>query len=303
MNKGTLISRIVALGAVTSLIAGFGTIGYNTETGADLASKIEELKNLAISWKNNASAKDQLISQKQTELEALQGKYNSILTLLGIKDVNADETTIENAINSMSDTQTLKDIATALGIDSTASKANILDEIRVMGETITTLKDSIDTLESTVGQLEAEIERLQGEVGKANNAESEMLITVTTAINSIGSPTGSNTGGTDVPSEPGGTEEPGDGEEPGDSLTEEQQALKATMDAKWQAVDTELSKLTGITESEKEAVKAGNYDINSSKGYKAIYVNDKELGMVKYALETALEAYETAKTAYLNSLK
>lgn len=243
MNK-TMIGKLIALGATVTLIAGFGTVNYNSETGTDLAKKIGELKQLAITWKNNSTAKDELISQKEQELSVLQGKYNSILSMLGISDMNADENTIKEAINSMSNAQDLKDIATALGISDTASKEDIINEIAVMGETMTTLKDSIDTLESTVGQLKAEIERLQGEVNKANNAESVMLAEVATALNDIGTPVV---------------------EEAEPTLEE----LQAELDRIWNEFSTLVANdSTKFTEGRRTKIKDGYFTLDNSDGYK-----------------------------------
>ena len=270
--KTNLIGRLVALGVVTSTIVGFGTIGYDTEVGTNLAGKIQELKQLAITWKNNASAKDKLLSQKQTELEALQGKYNSILTLLGISDMNADENTIKEAINSMSSEQDLKDIATALGIADTASKEDILAEISVIGETMVTLKDSIDTLESTVGKLTAEIERLQGEVTSANNAESAMLTAVTTAINDIGTP---------VEEEPGGTIEPGEEQEP--TL----ESVQAELDSIWTQFSTLVTgDSSKFTPGRVTKIKEGAFSLDNSDGYKVIVHNGSDI-----TLETSEQIY------------
>ena len=254
MNK-TMISRLVALGLVVGTITGFGSVAYDTGTGGALSSKINELKQLAITWKQNASAKDKLLSQKQQELLALQGKYESILTLLGISDMNADENTIKEAINSMSSEQDLKDIATALGIADTASKAEILNEISVMGETMTTLKDSIDTLELTVSQLTAEIERLQGEVNKANNAESAMLTAVTTAINDIGVP----------------ALEPGEEVEPVEPTLEE---VQAKLNSTWSQFSTLVAgDSSKFTNGRVLAIEQGKFTLDNTDGYKVLVEN------------------------------
>ena len=257
--KTNLIGRLVALGVVTSTIAGFGVKSYDTATGGALSNKINELKQLAITWKQNATAKDKLLSQKQTELEALQGKYNSILTLLGISDMNADENTIKEAINSMSSEQDLKDIATALGIADTASKEDILAEISVIGETMVTLKDSIDTLELTVSQLTAEIERLQGEVTSANNAESAMLLEVANAINDIGVP----------------ALEPGEEVEPVEPTLE---SVQAELDSIWTQFSTLVAgDSSNYTAGRVSKIKEGLFSLDNSDGYTVTVHNGADI--------------------------
>lgn len=291
------VSLITKLGLIVTTV-GTLTVGVRYTSNYDsIQEAINELANRGKTYYNMATTSKEELATLQSKYDNLSAIYEGVLDKLQLEE-GATIEEIKTKIDSMvskGNTDTLNAIGELIGLEAPVTADNVTQALNNMNEQLTTLETKVSTLEAELAQAKLDLQQ-------ANTDQQNITALLESCMAQV--PAIEEEPGDTV--EPGGTEEPGTGDTPGEqepALTEEQQALKATMDAKWQAVDTELSKLTGITESEKEAVKAGNYDINSSKGYKAIYVNDKELGMVKYALETALEAYETAKTAYEDSLK
>ena len=290
------ISLITKLGLIVTTV-GTLTVGVRyTSNYNSIEEAINELKDRGVAYYNLATSSKEELEELQSKYDNLSAIYSGVLDKLALEE-GATIEEIKTKIDSMvsaGNTDTLNAIGALIGLEAPVTADNVTQALNNMNEQLTTLETKVSTLE-------AELEQAKLDLQQANTDQQNITALLETCMAEIPA----------IEEEPGGTVEPGDPVEPPvnpepeypveDQLTEEQQALKATMETKWQAVDTELSKLTGITESEKEAVKAGNYDINSSKGYKAIYVNDKELGMVKYALETALEAYETARTAFINA--
>ena len=228
----------------------------------------------------------QMYNTNAGELKELQGIYNGILTKLKL-DPGADVTTITNKIDSITNAEQLKEIATALGLEPTAD--------------VTTITNKIEELEGKLTTLQAEIANAKMDLEQANSEQGKLLGEIETALEAVPAMATQEPGEGDTP----GEQEPGTGDtgtSGGDTqepmLTEQQQALKATMETKWQAVAN-----SGLSAEALADLKDNDFIISGSYNSYGIRVNGNGNNYnLTNEQKTLLSQYETARKNYRNSL-
>ena len=290
MNSG-LIARILAGGMALSILG--VSLRYGSQYDS-IQEGIEALKDKGVSFYNQYLVSEEEKEALQSEFETLKTQYLGVLGKLGLGE-NASLEDVQSKLDSLAQggaNEAITDIAELLGIEN-AENATII----TITEAIADLAEAVTQLEADISRLQTELEQANLDLAQANEEEENTVTALNNALAELNALGGGAPGageGEEVGGEEGG-EEGGDPVEP--ELTEEQQALKATMESKWEIVAN-----SGLSEDVLALVKDNDYTI--SKSYSTYYVN---VGGKEYQLtseqQNALNSYSTARTNYKNSLK
>ena len=268
------ISLITKLGLIVTTV-GTLTVGVRYASNFDnIEEAINTLKDRGVAYYNMATTSKEELATLQSKYDNLNAIYLGVLDKLALEE-GATIEDIETKIDSMvseGNTDTLNAIGALIGLEAPVTADNVTQALNSMNEQLTALEDKVTTLEAELAQARADLTQA--------NSEQEQITALLEACMA------------QVPAIE--EEEPGDPVEP--ELTEEQQALKATMESAWLKVQN-----SKLSEDILALVKDNDYTTSSSYGTtKKLNVNGQEYNITSDQRE-ALDEYKTAKTNYLNA--
>lgn len=287
------ISLITKLGLIVTT-AGALTVGVRYTSNFDnIEEAITTLRDRGVAYYNMATT-------SKEELATLQSKYDNLNTIyLGVLDELALEegATIEeiktkiNDMVSEGNTETLNAIGALIGLEGTVTADNVTEALNSMNEQLTTLETKVSTLEAELAQARADLTQANSEQEQIT----ALLESCMAEVPAIEEEEDTGTSGGDS------GEIEGDTTTEGEELTEEQQALKATMNEAWQVV---LDNNNENLDSEyMERLRIGTYTLltSNSKNEVGFGGDSSSWKTIDWSSYQALQEYQTARDNFINA--